>query len=127
MIEPTNQFQFLTMLQQNVGATYTDAELEIVKLLYDRRRGSGAWKRTQLDQASAALATSTSPRRVRHPDCTVPVSRGHGKRRGTGAAGAAGSMTGAAGSKGGGRRGLGRAARPAQLDTAASSGAQADC
>jgi len=37
MVEPTNQFQyqFLMTLQQAVGTVYTDAELKIVKMLFD--------------------------------------------------------------------------------------------
>src|SRR5882724_11145622 len=40
MVEPTNQFQyqFLTTLQQAVGTVYTDAELKIVKMLFDQRK-----------------------------------------------------------------------------------------
>ena len=102
MIEPTNQFQykFLTMLQQNVGATYTDAELKIVKLLYDQRRQFGASKQAQLDQASTALANLDVATACGILGCTVPVHAGTGGAGGAGATGAAGSTTGAAGAKG---------------------------
>ena len=83
MIEPTTQFQyrFLTTLQQNVGATYTDAELKIVKLLYDQRRQFGASKQAQLDQASTALANLDVATACGLLGCTVPVHGGTGARR----------------------------------------------
>ena len=103
MIEPTNQFQykFLTTLQQSVGATYTDAELKIVKMLYDQRRQFGGSKQAQLDQASTALATLDVATACGILGCTTPVHTGAGGSAGTtGAAGATGAAgkTGAAGS-----------------------------
>jgi hypothetical protein len=107
MIEPTNQFQYqsLTTLQQSVGATYTDAELKIVKLLYDQRRQYGGSKQTQLDQASAALANLDVATACGILGCTAPVHGGGatgaaGANGGTGAAGARGAA-GATGSTGG--------------------------
>jgi MYXO-CTERM domain-containing protein len=103
MVEPTNQLQyrFLTTLQQNVGATYTDAELKIVKMLYDQRRQLGASKQAQLDQASAALANLDVAMACGILGCTVPV---HGGAGGAGTAGSgstgAGGGAGAAGAKG---------------------------
>jgi hypothetical protein len=109
MIEPTKEFQyrFLTTLQQSVGAAYTDAELKIVKLLYDQRRQYGGSKQAQLDQASAALANLDVATACGILGCTVPVHGGGGGAGGAGGAsggagstGAAGSTTGAAGTKG---------------------------
>ena len=99
MIEPTNQFQykFLTTLQQSVGATYTDAELKIVKMLYDQRRQFGGSKQAQLDQASTALANLDVTTACGILGCTVPVHTGAAGSTGT--TGAAGS-TGAAGATG---------------------------
>ena len=102
MVEPTNQMQYqsLTTLQQSVGATYTDAELKIVKMLYDQRRQFGASKQTQLDQASAALANLDLATACGILGCTVPVHGGSGGSSGAaGTSGAAGA-TGAAGARG---------------------------
>ena len=100
MVEPTNQFQyqFLTTLQQSVGATYTDAELKIVKLLFDQRRQFGASKQGQLDQASTALANLDVTTACGILGCAVPVHTGAAGAGG--ATGAGGSPTGAAGAKG---------------------------
>jgi MYXO-CTERM domain-containing protein len=104
MIEPTKEFQyrFLTTLQQNVGATYTDAELKIIKLLYDQRRQFGGSKQADLDRASTALANLDVAGACAVLGCTVPV---HGSTGAGGSGGAAGSMTGAAGTKGTGGAG----------------------
>ncbi len=98
MIEPTNQLQYqsLTTLQQSVGATYTDAELKIVKMLYDQRRQFGASKQAQLDQASTALANLDLVTACGILGCTVPVHDGGGTAGASGSAGA----TGAAGARG---------------------------
>ena len=100
MVEPTNQFQyqFLTTLQQAIGATYTDAELKIVKMLYDQRRQFGASKQTQLDQAAAALASLAGATACGLLGCTTPVHTGAAGA--SGSTGAAGSTTGAAGARG---------------------------
>jgi hypothetical protein len=103
MIEPTNQFQyrFLTTLQTSVGATYTDAELKIVKMLYDQRRQFGSSKQSQLDQASTALANLDVATACGILGCTTPVhggAAGAGGATGAAGTGAAGSTTGAAGS-----------------------------
>ena len=76
MVEPTNQFgyKFLTTLQQLVGATYTDAELKIVKLLYDQRKQFGGSKQQQLDQASTALANLDLATACGILGCTVPAA-----------------------------------------------------
>ncbi len=102
MIEPTNQFQykFLTTLQQNVGATYTDAELKIVKMLFDQRRQFGASKQTQLDQASTALANLDVATACGILGCTVPVHAGAGGAGGTAGAPGTGGVKGTAGSSG---------------------------
>jgi MYXO-CTERM domain-containing protein len=112
MVEPTKEFQyrFLTTLQQEVGATYTDAELKIVKQLFDQRRQFGGSKQAQLDQASTALANLDVATACGVLGCTVPVHAGSGgaggsSTSGTGGvagsgAGAAGASTGAAGAKG---------------------------
>jgi hypothetical protein len=99
MIEPTNQFQykFLTTLQQSVGATYTDAELKIVKLLFDQRKQFGASKQAQLDQASAALANLDLATACGILGCTVPV---HGGAAGTGGGAGSSGNSGAAGRNG---------------------------
>jgi hypothetical protein len=98
MVEPTKEFQyrFLTTLQQSVGATYTDAELKIVKMLFDQRRQFGASKQTQLDQASAALANLDVATACGILGCTTPVHGGAGGAGG-GAGTGAGGTTGAAG------------------------------
>src|SRR5258707_7401787 len=97
MIEPTNQFQyrFLMTLQQSLGAVYTDAELKIVKTLYDQRKQFGASKQAQLDQASSALANLDIATACGILGCTVPVHTGAGG--GAGAGGAGGSTMGAGG------------------------------
>jgi MYXO-CTERM domain-containing protein len=110
MIEPTNQFQyrFLTTLQQAVGTIYTDAELKIVKLLYDQRKQFGASKQAVLDQASAALANLDVATACSLLGCTPPVHTGTGGTAGAGGAGGAAGSGGVAGS--GGRTGSGGAA-----------------
>ncbi|HEX3773653.1 MAG TPA: hypothetical protein VHV51_04260 [Polyangiaceae bacterium] len=89
MIEPTNQFQYqyLTDLQGLVGTPYTDAELKIVKLLFDQRRATNGSKQAQLDQASAALANLDFATACGILGCTVPVHSG------TGSGGSAGSSS----------------------------------
>lgn len=96
MVEPTNQLQYqsLTILQQSVGAIYTDAELKIVKMLFDQRKQFGASKQADLDRASAALAALDVATACTVLGCTAPVHAG-----GTG--GAAGGTGGTAGGSGG--------------------------
>ncbi|HET6281132.1 MAG TPA: hypothetical protein VFH73_09205 [Polyangia bacterium] len=106
MIEPTNQFQyrFLTTLQTSVGASTTDAELKIVKMLYDQRKQSNGSRQAQLDQASAALANLDLATACGILGCTVPVHQGTGGAGGAGGSGGsrdAGS-TGAGGANGSG-------------------------
>jgi hypothetical protein len=108
MIEPTNQFQyrFLTTLQQSVGTVYTDAELKIVKMLYDQRKQFGASRQSVLDQASAALAALDIATACGILGCTVPVHNGPPPGAG-GSGGSAGSggSTGTGGSAGAGGTG----------------------
>ena len=100
MIEPTNQFQYqsLTTLQQAVGTIYNDAELKIVKLLYDQRKQFGASKQAQLDQASSALANLDVATACGILGCTTPVHPGTGATTGAGGAPATGGAPGAVGS-----------------------------
>jgi MYXO-CTERM domain-containing protein len=87
MVEPTNQFQYqsLMILQKEVGALYTDAELTIVKLLYDQRRQLGASRQALLDQASAALANLDVAGACAILGCTAPVHAGGGSAADAGA------------------------------------------
>ena len=107
MIEPTTQFQyqFLTTLQQSVGAIYTDAELKIVKMLYDQRRQFGASKQMVLDQASAALANLDVAAACALLGCTPPVHTGSGAT--TGSTGTATGTTGSGTIGSGGSSGSG--------------------
>jgi hypothetical protein len=101
MIEPTNQFQyqFLTALQRSVGAIYTEAELKIVKMLYDQRKsGKNA---AMLDQASAALANLDVAKACTILGCTAPVHTGSGGSTGTGGATGSGGSTASGGTKAG--------------------------
>ena len=102
MIEPTNQFQykFLQTLQNSVGAVYTDAELKIVKMLYDGRKAN----KPQMDEASADLAKLDVAAACKILGCTAPVHVGGGGGTGTsgapgsaGATGVAGAHTGSGG------------------------------
>ncbi len=88
MIEPTNQFQyrFLTTLQQKVGTKYTDAELKIVKMLFDQRRATNGSQAAKLNMASQALANLDVATACSILGCTTPVHTG-----GTGAGGASGT------------------------------------
>jgi hypothetical protein len=93
MIEPTNQFQykFLTTLQQSVGTVYTDAELKIVKMLFDQRRATNGSNAAQLNKASTALANLDLATACGILGCTVPVHTGTGAGGATGAGGTTGS------------------------------------
>ncbi len=105
MVEPTNQFQykFLTTLQRSVGAVYTDAELKIVKMLFDQRKQFGASKQAQLDQASTALANLDVATACGILGCTAPVHDGAGGAAGAGGAtGSGGSRAGSGGVSGAG-------------------------
>jgi hypothetical protein len=88
MIEPTDQFQyrFLTTLQQKVGTKYTDAELKIVKMLFDQRRATNGSQAAKLNMASQALANLDVATACGILGCTTPVHTG-----GTGAGGASGT------------------------------------
>ena len=104
MIEPTTQnghgpdfgYRFLTSLQKSVGAIYTDAELKIVKMLFDQRKQFGDSKKAQLDMASTALANLDVATACSILGCTTPVHPGGG-----GGAGGATGSSGAPGTAGG--------------------------
>ena len=120
MVEPTNEFQytFLQKLQQSVGAVYTDAELKIVKMLFDGRRAN----KPQMDEASADLAKLDVAAACKILGCTAPVHMGAGGGSGTsGAPGTAGS-TGVAGAHAG-TGGTGSAGAPNGSGGAPTSGA----
>src|SRR6202012_3219397 len=88
MIEPTDQFQYqsLTTLQTQVGTKYTDAELKIVKMLFDQRRATNGSQAAKLNMASQALANLDVATACGILGCTTPVHTG-----GTGAGGASGT------------------------------------
>ena len=94
MIEPTNEFgyKYLVSLQKLLGVTYGQAELEIVRKLYDRRKAGDP----KADAASQALINWDVAAACAQLGCTAPVHSGTG---GTGS-GSAGSNSGSAGSKG---------------------------
>ncbi|MEA2698882.1 MAG: hypothetical protein QOI66_3153, partial [Myxococcales bacterium] len=105
MVEPTNQLQYksLTTLQRSVGTVYTDAELKIVKMLFDQRKQFGASKQAQLDQASTALANLDVATACGILGCTAPVHDGTGGAAGTGgASGSGGTRAGTGGASGSG-------------------------
>jgi len=104
MVEPTRELGYhsLTTLQQAVGAIYTDAELKIVKMLFDQRKQFGAAKQADLDRASAALANLDVATACGVLGCTVPVHEGAG-----GGGGGAGGKSGGGGAGTGGNSGNG--------------------
>ncbi len=116
MIEPSTQgkagagfgYRFLTTLQKSVGAVYTDAELKIVKMLYDQRKQYGASKQAELDTASTALANLDVAKACTILGCTAPVHVGGG-----GATGAGGAPNGGGAPSGGGAPAAGGGAPPA--------------
>lgn len=61
MIEPTREFGygFLTTLQQKLGVSYGQSELELINTLYQQRKqyAGNATKQAQLDQAFAYLVS----------------------------------------------------------------------
>jgi len=103
MIEPSTQgkagagfgYRFLMSLQKSVGTQYTDAELKIVKLLYDQRKQFGGSKQAELDLASQALANLDVAKACTILGCTAPVHTGGG-----GGATGAGGATAASGAPG---------------------------
>ncbi|HTA88104.1 MAG TPA: hypothetical protein VK745_00960 [Polyangiaceae bacterium] len=106
MIEPTNQlqYQFLTTLQQSVGLVYTDAELKIVKMLFDQRRATNGSNAAQLDKASTALANLDLATACSILGCTVPVhtgTTGGGGSGGTSGSAGGSSATGGTSARGG--------------------------
>lgn len=92
MIEPTNEFGYrhLTTLQKVLGVTYGQAELEIVRKLYDRRKANDP----KADAASKALINFDLVGACAQLGCTAPTHSGTGGNP----SGAAGSSNGAAGS-----------------------------
>lgn len=93
MVEPTNEFgyRFLTKLQQLLGVSYGQAELEIIRLLYDRRRANDP----KADAASQALINFDLAGACAQLGCNAPPPSG---TAGT-ANGTAGSPPGSAGSQ----------------------------
>jgi hypothetical protein len=85
MIEPTNEFgyRFLTTLQKALGVSYGQAELEAVKLLYDRRKSGDP----KADAASQALINLDVPGACAQLGCQASPQGGTG-----------GSVNGSAGS-----------------------------
>ena len=94
MVEPTDQLQYqsLTTLQTAVGTSYTDAELKIVKMLFDQRRATNGSQAAKLNMASQALANLDLNTACSILGCTVPVhAPGMGAGGASGSAGATGS------------------------------------
>jgi Glycosyl hydrolase family 99 len=111
MVEPTDQLQYqsLTTLQTAVGTSYTDAELKIVKMLFDQRRATNGSQAAKLNMASQALANLDLTTACSILGCTVPVhttgggaggASGSAGAKGSAGAPAAGGSTAAGGTKG---------------------------
>ena len=95
MIEPTNErgYGSLVTLQKVLGVSYGQAELEIVRQLYDRRKAGDA----KADAASQALINFDVAAACAQLGCTAPVHAGTGGS-GTGGSGTGGKPSGSAGS-----------------------------
>jgi hypothetical protein len=93
MIEPTNEFGYrhLTTLQKLLGVSYGQAELEIVRLLYDRRKANDP----KAEAASQALINLDLVGACAQLGCKAPTPSGTGGS----ANGSAGSPSGNAGSQ----------------------------
>jgi hypothetical protein len=93
MIEPTNEFGYrhLTTLQKLLGVAYGQAELEIVRLLYDRRKANDP----KADAASQALINLDLVGACAQLGCQAPKPSGMGGASN----GTAGSPSGNAGSQ----------------------------
>jgi hypothetical protein len=93
MIEPSNEFgyKYLTTLQKLLGVTYGQAELEIVKLLYDHRKANDP----KADAASTALNNFDLVGACAQLGCTAP---NHPSGAGGSGSGTAGMSSGTAGS-----------------------------
>lgn len=93
MIEPTNEFGYrhLTALQKVLGVTYGQAELEIVRKLFDRRKAGDP----KADAASTALNNFDLVGACAQLGCTAPTHTGTGGSPN----GSAGASSGTAGSK----------------------------
>jgi len=91
MIEPTNEFgyKYLVSLQKLLGVTYGQAELEIVRTLFDRRKANDP----KAAAASTALINWDLAGACAQLGCTAPVHSGTGGS----ANGSAGSNSGSAG------------------------------
>jgi MYXO-CTERM domain-containing protein len=115
-------------LQTAVGTSYTDAELKIVKMLFDQRRATNGSQAAKLDMASQALANLDLKTACGILGCTVPVHTGTGGGGATGAGGSKGTA-GAPASGGspamGGAPGTGTAGAPAAGGTTGSTGGHA--
>jgi hypothetical protein len=98
MIEPTNEFgyRYLTKLQQLLGVSYGQAELEIVRLLFDRRRANDP----KADAASQALIRFDVAGACAQLGCKAPPSSGTAGA-GNGSAGAPSGSAGSQSSSGG--------------------------
>jgi Glycosyl hydrolase family 99 len=100
MIEPTNErgYGSLVTLQKVLGVTYGQAELEIVRKLFDRRKANDP----KADAASQALIKLDVAGACAQLGCTAPTHPGGtgGSSSGTGGAanGTAGASSGTAGS-----------------------------
>jgi uncharacterized membrane protein YgcG len=113
MIEPTVQFGygFLTVLQQNLGVSYSQTELELVNTLYNQRKqyAGNAGMQSQLNQASSDLANCqvANANSILNPGTSVPStssssssgssssgSSSSGSSSGTGSSGSSGSSGG---------------------------------
>ena len=92
MVEPTNEFgyRYLTTLQKLLGVPYGQAELEIVRQLYDKRKAGDA----KADAASQALNNFDVAGACAQLGCTAPAHGGSGNNP----TGAAGTSSGTAGS-----------------------------
>jgi hypothetical protein len=93
MIEPTNEFgyKYLTKLQQLLGVSYGQAELEIVRRLFDARKANNP----KADAASTALIAGDVAAACAQLDCNAPPQTGTAGTTSTGTAGT--TSTGTAG------------------------------
>jgi hypothetical protein len=94
MIEPTNEFgyKYLTTLQKLLGVNYGQAELEIVRKLYDARKAGDS----KADAASQALNNFDLVGACAQLGCKAPTPTGGGGS-GSAGSGSAGSPNGTAG------------------------------
>jgi hypothetical protein len=97
MVEPSNErgYASLTTLQKLLGVSYGQAELEIVRQLYDRRKANDP----KADAASQALINLDLVAACEQIGCTAPTHGGAGNP--SGSAGASTRSGGAPGASGG--------------------------